>query len=85
MNILLSILLLVCVCLNVFLTVKLNQLLKELHANSVPEVKDSKPKEKATADDKATVAEQRYIDGIQNVLSYDVNIAKEYLRGAEKD
>ena len=84
MYILLTILLIICAA-NVALTIRLTKLIQGIQQPVIPEAKPEKTKERTILDDKATVAEQRYIDGIQSVLSYDVNIAKEFLRGAEKD
>ncbi len=64
-------------------------LIRKLRPSEKPE---EKPAEKQVAqqtaaelDNKATNAERLYLEGVQSILSYDVNTMKQFLKGAEEE
>ena len=57
---------------------------KKIPVKVEPSQKQSEKKPE-TPDDKASNAERLYMEGIQNVLSYDLDIMKQYLKGVSEE
>ena len=61
------------------------RLIKPMLIKEPEAVAEKKPEEKAEKkemlEDKATNAERLYMEGLQSVLTYDLDICKKYLRG----
>lgn len=80
MNIIfLIILILTIVCADFILYKKLSSLIpKQAPVQSRPS------REEEATDNRATYSEQRYMEGIENVLNYDVDTMKKHLRGEDE-
>ena len=47
--------------------------------------KKEQPKSEASPDDKASNAERLYLEGIQSVLTYDIDTVRKYFRGDDEN